>query len=348
MGSYWRYCVRRIGNGAAIYVVIVFLFSALFNTTLEKTVKVRIEDAIRTDLARLTTSMKPEEVSRYLAERRALKYRQYHLDRPRWQRIVWRAVQTLTLNLGNATIITSSGGETEVSAIIAEVIPRTLLLFTTAIALDVLLGLWLGLKKAQHAGGVMDKATSLGTMLVYGIPAWWLGMLIIMFFAYVLKWFPSGGMHSTPPPSGLAYYADALYHLALPVLTLVVIGLWGRAFLIRNIVLGILQEDYVMAARARGLSERNVLYGHVLRSASPPIATMAVLSLLASVGGNLIFEGIFSWPGLGNLYWIAIEQNDIPVLMGCLSVTTALYISGLVLLDLVYGYLDPRIKVGAK
>jgi peptide/nickel transport system permease protein len=75
---------------------------------------------------------------------------------------------------------------------------------------------------------------------------------------------------------------------------------------------------------------------------------MAVLSLLASVGGNLVFEGIFSWPGLGNLYWISIEQNDIPVLMGCLSITTALYISGLVLLDLIYGYLDPRIKVGGK
>jgi peptide/nickel transport system permease protein len=194
----------------------------------------------------------------------------------------------------------------------------------------------------------MDKATSIMTMTVYGMPTWWLGMLIIMFFAYILKLFPSGGMHSTPPPTGIAYYVDILYHITLPVLTLVIIGFWGRAFLIRNIVLGILQEDYIMAARARGLPERNVLYGHVMRTASPPIATMAVLSLLASVGGNLVFEGVFSWPGLGNLYWIAIEQNDIPVLMGCLSVTTALYILGLVVLDLIYGYLDPRIKVGGK
>jgi peptide/nickel transport system permease protein len=75
---------------------------------------------------------------------------------------------------------------------------------------------------------------------------------------------------------------------------------------------------------------------------------MALLSLLASVGGNIIFEGIFSWPGLGNLYWIAIEQNDIPVLMGNLFITTALYIGGLVILDLIYGFLDPRIKVGGK
>jgi peptide/nickel transport system permease protein len=345
---YWKYCIRRTCYGVAIYIVIIFIFSAIFNAKMEKTVRARIEDEIRSDLASLSTRMKAEEVSNYIAERRKHKEHIYHLDKPIWNRIVWRAVNTLTLDLGKATIIRSSAGEEDVWTIIAEVIPRTLLLFTTAIFIDIILGLWLGLKKAQKVGGTMDKTTSIGTMAVYGMPTWWLGMLIIMFFAYVLRLFPSGGLHSTPPPTGIAYYVDVLYHMTLPVLTLVIIGFWGRAFLIRNIVLGILQEDYIMAARARGLPERKVLYGHVMRTASPPIATMAVLSLLASVGGNLIFEGIFSWPGLGNLYWIAIEQNDIPVLMGCLSVTTALYIGGLVVLDLVYGYLDPRIKVGGR
>ena len=332
----------------AIYVVIIFIFSALFNATMEKTVRARIEEEIHADLVSLKTTMKPEAISNYLAERKTLKYHLYHLDTPIWSRIVWRAVDTLTLNLGKATMIKSSAGEEGVGTIIAECLPRTMLLFTTAIGIDILLGLWLGLKKAQKVGGTLDKVTSIMTMTVYGLPTWWLGMLIIMFFAYILKLFPSGGLHSTPPPTGIAYYVDVLYHITLPVFTLVIINFWGGALLIRNIVLGILQEDYIMAARARGLPERKVLYGHVLRTASPPIATMAVLALLASVGGNLIFEGIFSWPGLGNLYWIAIEQNDIPVLMGCLSVTTALYILGLVGLDLIYGYLDPRIKVGGK
>ncbi|GAH35501.1 unnamed protein product, partial [marine sediment metagenome] len=200
----------------------------------------------------------------------------------------------------------------------------------------------------QKAGGLMDKTTSIGTMIVYGMPSWWLGMLVIMFFAYTVKIFPSGGVHSVPPPTGFAYYIDLLHHMTLPVLTLVLIGFWGSAFLIRNIMLGILQEDYIMAARTRGIPERKVLYGHAMRTAAPPIVTMALLSLLASVGGNIIFEGIFSWPGLGNLYWIAIEQNDIPVLMGNLFITTALYIGGLVTLDLIYGFLDPRIKVGGR
>jgi len=344
---YWKYCLRRIGYGLAIYIVIVFIFSALFNTTTERTVRAQIEEEIHAELSK-RKNMKPEELQNYIAERRTFKYRLYKLDKPLWNRILLRAIDTLTLNLGKSTIIRSSTGDRNVWTIIAESIPRTILLFTTAVAIDIILGLWIGIKKAQKAGGIMDKATSVGTMIVYGMPSWWVGMLIIMFFAYIVRLFPSGGLHSTPPPTGFAYYIDMLYHMALPVLTLVVIGFWGRAFLTRNIALGILQEDYIMAARARGIPERKVLYGHAMRTAAPPIMTMAILSLLASVGGNIIFEGIFSWPGLGNLYWIAIEQNDIPVLMGCLSITTALYIMGLVLLDLIYGYLDPRIKVGGK
>jgi peptide/nickel transport system permease protein len=155
-------------------------------------------------------------------------------------------------------------------------------------------------------------------------------------------------MHSLPPPGGLAYYGDLLHHLALPVLTLLVIGFWGRAYYTRNITLGILQEDYIMSARARGLPERRVLYGHTLRSAAPPIVTSALLTLLLSISGAMIFEGIFNWPGMGRLYWAAVQQNDVPVLMANMTVTTALYIAGLVILDLIYGFLDPRIKVSGR
>ncbi len=173
-------------------------------------------------------------------------------------------------------------------------------------------------------------------------------MIMIMFFAYQINIFPSGGLHTVPPPQGFAYFLDILYHMALPMLTLLIIDFWGTAYLTRNIVLGTLQEDFVMSARARGIPENKVLFGHTMRTSAPPIVTMALLSLLSSISGNILFEGIFSWPGMGNLYWIAIEQNDVPVLMGLLAITTALYIAGLVILDLIYGFLDPRIKVGGK
>jgi len=132
------------------------------------------------------------------------------------------------------------------------------------------------------------------------------------------------------------------------MLTLFLIGFWSLGFVVRNIVLGILQEDYIMSARARGIPENKVLFGHTMRTAAPPLITIALLTLLASISGNIIFEGIFSWPGLGNLYWIAIQQNDIPVLLADLAITTAIYQAGLIFLDLIYGFLDPRIKIGGK
>lgn len=118
--------------------------------------------------------------------------------------------------------------------------------------------------------------------------------------------------------------------------------------MIRNLVVGTLQEDFIMSARARGIPERKVLFGHTLRTSAPPIVTIVLLSLIVSMSGGMIFEGIFSWPGLGNLYWISVQQNDIPVLMGNLAFTTGIYQLGLIVLDLIYGFLDPRIKVGGK
>ncbi|MCE1207833.1 MAG: ABC transporter permease, partial [Spirochaetia bacterium] len=272
----------------------------------------------------------------------------YKLDRPIMERIIFRTWNIITFNFGKSTIIKSSRGERDVITIIGEAIPRSLILFTLAAAIEIFVGIILGLKKAQKPGGTLDRSTSFITMIVYGMPTFWLAMILIMFFVYQLKIFPSAGMHTVPPPSGFMYFLDLLWHMALPLMTLLLIGFWGIAFVVRNIVLSILQEDYIMAARARGIPERSVLFGHTLRTAAPPLLTISILSLLGSISGAIIFEGIFSWPGLGNLYWIAVQQNDIPVLMGDLAITVGLYQLGLIMLDLTYGFMDPRIKVGGK
>lgn len=344
---FWKYMLKRVFYGIFIYIILIFVFSALFNTVMEQTLRGQIDEEIRSELMALD-NRSSQQIQDFIEMRRAEKYALYRLDKPIFERIVWRTWSTLTLNLGKSSSIRSAAGDRNVWAIVSEKIPRTLILFSSAMLIDIIIGIWLGLKKAQKAGGVLDKSTSVGTMVVFGMPSWWLGMILIMFFAYTIKVFPSGGLHATPPPEGIAFFLDALYHLALPVMTLVVIGFWGRAFLTRNIVLGVLQDDYIMAARARGIPERKVLYGHTMRTSAPPIVTMSLLALLASVSGNIVFEGIFNWPGMGNLFWFALQQNDVPVLMGNLAITTGLYICGLVLLDLVYGLLDPRIKVGAK
>lgn len=346
---YGRYAVKRIIYAIITYMVIILIFSALFNSFVETTIRSQIGERIQSEfMARDLTNYSPEEIVELKEKRREKLYQMYHLDDPIMMRIFWRAYDTITFQFGKSTNMTSSSGERDVRIIVGEAIPRTMLLFTITSFINILIGVFLGIKKAQKPGKLLDQSTSITTMVVYGMPSWWLAMIMIMFFVYIISIFPSGGMHSTPPPEGFKYYLDLLYHMTLPVLTIVLIRSWGSSYLIRNIVLGTLQEDYIMSARARGLPEKNVLYGHTLRSAAPPIVTMAIMSLLISFQGAIIFEGIFSWPGMGKLYWVAIQQNDIPVLMGNLAVTTLLYMSGLVFLDLIYGFLDPRIKVGGK
>ncbi len=342
---YGRYLIKRILNAIINYVVIIFLLSLMFNTTAETTLRAQIREQIQSESARLR-NMTSDQVTKWRDERETALVHRYHLDEPFVSRVVWRTIDTVTFQFGRSTIIKSSSGDREVWKIIMEAMPRSIMIFTTAIAAEIVIAIWLGMKKAQKPGGTLDRATSIGTMVVYGMPSWWVGMLLVMILVYLVPIFPSGGMHRIPPPQGFASFIDLLYHMTLPVITLVIIGFWGTALLTRNIVLGVLQDDYIMAARARGLPERRVLFGHTLRTAAPPIITIALLSLLGSVFGNIILEGIFSWPGMGNLYWISVEQNDIPVILGLLAVTTGLYMAGLVLLDLVYGFLDPRIKVG--
>ncbi|HRS03994.1 MAG TPA: ABC transporter permease [Treponema sp.] len=344
---YKWFATKRILKGLFMYALLIFIMSALFNSVVETTMRAQIEEQVRLESMRLK-SKNTTALQKFQAERREQLIKNNKLDRPIWERIVYRAINTITFNFGKSTIIKSSRGERDVLTIIAEAIPRSLILFTAAAVFEILIGIYLGLKKAQKPGGSMDKTTSLITMIVYGMPTWWLAMILIMFFVYTVKLFPSSGVHSVPAPEGFMYIVDMLWHTALPLLTLVLIGFWGLAFVVRNIVLGILQEDYIMAARARGIPENSVLFGHTLRTAAPPLITMSLLSLLGSISGSIIFEGIFSWPGLGNLYWIAVQQNDIPVLMGDLAITIGLYQAGLVILDLTYGFLDPRIKVGGK
>ncbi|WP_300369816.1 ABC transporter permease [Brachyspira sp.] len=341
------FVIKRILKGIIMFVILMFMSSAIFNTVSEKTLKAQIEENINAEVIGLN-NMRTEDIENFIKERRAYYYDIYWLNRSVGERIFIRAINTITFQFGKSAIMLDSNGNREVIKIICEALPRSIILFTTASVIQMIIGLIIGLIKARKAGGLFDRTTSIITMIVYGMPTWWLSMILIMVFVYKFNLFPSGGVHSIPVPTGIMYYLDMLWHMALPIFTLTLIGFWGLSFVVRNIVLSTLQEDYIMAARARGISEKSVLLGHTLRSSAPPIVTITLLGLLGSIAGSIIFEGIFSWPGLGNLYWISVQQNDIPVLMGNLAITTALYQFGLVVLDISYGFLDPRIKIGGR
>jgi peptide/nickel transport system permease protein len=341
------YVVRRILYGLLMYAVMVFVYSALFNNVADMTLRSQIEEQIQQEASRLK-GVTEAQLANVIAEKRRGKLAQYHLEDPLPSRILWRALRTLAFDFGNAVTIKASNGDRLVTAVILEALPRTILLFSTQVVLTTLLGVALGLYMAQRPGGLLDRLSSALTMVTNGLPSWWLGMIAIMAFSYAVPLFPSSGLHSNPVPVGIGGPLDLLWHLALPLLTLVVLGVWGTGYLTRNIVLSTLQEDFVMAARARGVAERRVLFGHTLRTSLPAIVTLAVLGLFSSVAGNIIVEGIFGWPGIGRLYFVAVEQNDVPVLMATLSFQTLFNMIGFVLLDLAYGLLDPRIRAGGR
>jgi peptide/nickel transport system permease protein len=342
-----RYILKRVLYGILMYVVMVFVYSALFNNVADKTLRSQIEEQLSQEV-RLQRNVTEDQLRTFLNDRREAKLRQYHLNEPLPSRIFWRAVRTLQFDYGNATTMKASNGDRLVMSIILEALPRTIVLFTTEVLLTTLLGVALGLYMAQRPNGALDRVSSALTMISNGLPSWWLGLIFIMAFSYGLPLFPSGGLHINPAPHGMAGAVDFLWHLSLPLLTLVILTVWGTAYLTRNIVLSNLQEDYVMAARARGVAERRVLFGHTLRTAMPAIMTLAVLGLFSSIAGNNIVEGIFGWPGIGNLYFVAVQQNDVPILTATLAIETLFNMVGFVLLDIIYGLLDPRIKVGGR
>ena len=342
---YNRYLIKRSIYALLMYAVMIFTYSALFNKVAEETLRAQIEEEVA-QAAIQYKNLSADRLQAIIASERAAKIHRHHLDQSYALRVFWRARDSLAFDFGDSTIMRAPNGDRSVAGIIGEALPRTILLFSSEVILVVVLGVVLGLYAARKPNGLLDRSISTITMITNGLPSWWLGMLMIMAFSYALPIFPSGGLRSNPAPIGIMAAADILRHLALPLATLVFLGVWGSAYLIRNIVLSSLQEDYVMAARARGIPERRVLFGHCLRTSLPAILTLAVLSLFSSIAGNIIVEGVFGWPGIGNLYFIAVQQSDIPVLMGTLSIETFINMLGFVLLDFIYGFLDPRIKTG--
>jgi len=288
-----------------------------------------------------------EEIREFEQSRRKLYEQKYGLDKPPWIRILYRVKDVMTLNLGRSVSEQISyAGSREVKTIILGYLPNTILLFTTGSIITMLVGVFIGFQIARRVGSFLDRFTSIFAMVTYSLPMWWTGLLFIFLFAFKLRIFPPGGMHTLPPPTGVLGYIDLLWHLALPLITYVFVNFGGVAYVTRQLIIGTLQEDFVMAARAKGIPERRVLYGHVLKAASPAIVTMTTLSIVNSLGGAIITEAVFNWPGMGRLYWIAIEANDMAIVIGLTYVLTLIWLAALIFIDLIYGVLDPRVKVG--
>ena len=227
--------------------------------------------------------------------------------------------------------------------IVAETIPRTLLLTSLALAIQIVLGIWAGGAAARHRHGRVDRAVSVATIALYAIPPFYLAYLLMMAFAVDRSWLPTAGM-ATPglDAGGLAMLADRARHLAMPVVVLGVASAAGFARFTRGSMIDALAEDYVRTARAKGLPEGTVVWRHAFRSSLGTLVTVAGLSAPFLVGGAVIVEAVFAWPGMGSLMVESIYARDYPVVLAVNLLGAVVVIAGNFVADLAAAWADPR------
>ena len=211
-------------------------------------------------------------------------------------------------------------------------LPATLLLAGTALALTFVIAVPLGVMSAVRRDGLFDHVATVTTVLGQAVPGFWLGLMLIYVFSVQLRWLPTGGI-------------GTVWHLIMPAVVLAAFYSARVARLTRSAVLEILNEEYILTARAKGLAELRVIGKHTLRNSAIPIVTLAGLEAGQLLGGAVITETIFAWPGLGRLTVQALLNRDFPVVLAAVSLTSVIYTVMNLVVDLLYGWLDPRVRV---
>lgn len=342
-----RYIFRRILTGFLAFVLTIALITTIYEVYKEIELKETIDKTYKLIIGNMIAGGEFE--GKTLAERKEIRAQvnlavkaRYGLDRSRTARVLERTYKMITFDWE----YTRYGRKTSAKGEIFEALPNTLVLFVTTTIISMIISIYLGVKKAQHVNSLFDRVTSVITMFFIGFPSWLTGSFLILFFVYYLDILPFGALYSTdPPPVGMInMIIDRLMHMTIPIMAVVLGKIWGSAYQIRNILLDHLQKDYISSARGRGLPERKVLFKHALRTAFPAIITMALLTIIEAISGDIIVEKILGWPGIGLLLWNAIKSTNLNVILCITTMLTLIFVFALVLLDITYVLLDPRIK----
>ncbi|MEW6284616.1 MAG: ABC transporter permease [Chloroflexota bacterium] len=288
----------------------------------------------------------PEERSKYIDERVALEEERLGLNRPFAVRSFAFLRNALTLNLGRAINMTSDSGSKQVTLIILERLPSTLLLFGIANLALFFSSVFIALSLSRHYGSFWDKVILVLTP-TSAAPPWFYGIFLILIFAALLKILPFGGMVDAPPPDNWFDYAlSVLRHMILPSLALILASIFLSIYNWRTFFLIYSSEDYVEMAKAKGLNARDIERRYILRPTLPTIITSFALLLIGLWTGAIITETVFNWPGLGRTLFRAIGLYDTPVIVGLTIIYAYLLAITVFLLDIIYALVDPRVKVG--
>ena len=267
----------------------------------------------------------------------------FGLDRPLLEQFVLYVANLLKGELGISFV---QIGRPVISIILGRKMINTIILMGSSMFIAFTLGIVLGVFAAWRRGTKLDISFIVISLATYSMPVFWFGMLLLLFFSYYINIFPIAGT-ITPGiahPNFLAYAKDYLHHLMAPMITLGVSFFGGYFLFMRDTILDVFTEDYMLTARAKGLSNRKVLFKHAMRNALLPMVSLMGVHITFLISGATMTETVFSWDGLGRLIYDSVRNNDYPVLQGIFLFMAVLVVVASIIADIVNAYLDPRIK----
>jgi len=315
---------------------ILFMIPLLLGITLVCFFVMHLAPGLPTDLQ---TQMNPKSTVEMKERLKTM----YELDKPVHEQY-WSWLKKLSRgDLG----ISFSSDHRPVTAKIMERLPITIILEFLSLIIIIAIAVPIGVLSAVHQDSIFDKVTGVLVFIGFAVPTFWLALLLMIFFGIHLGWLPISGLRSlnyeylTP----WAQFVDLIKHLVLPVFISAFGGLAGLSRYMRANMLEVIRQDYIMTARAKGLSERDVIYKHALRNALLPAITILGLSIPGLIGGSVIFETIFAIPGMGQLFYMSVMARDYPTVMGILLIGAILTLLGNLIADVSYALADPRIRI---
>lgn len=340
--------IRAVTLFAVLLAVLALLVISLGATGFsDDLLRAQVSEQVRVERTTLAQSIRdPAALEQAIEERQAILEDFYGLDEPWYVRLPPQVFRVLKLDLGEARSLRTAEGSTRISDIILERLPYTILLLSTSTVIVAVVGLLVGARMATRVGTRLDRALSYLAAITFAVPAWWLGILLIVVLAFQLDWLPAGGMYSVPPPTGRWDRAvDLAYHAILPILTMVPISIGPYIYSVRTMTVTAAQEPHVQLARAKGLTESWITRRHVLRVAAPPIVTGLIFGLAGSLSGSILVETVFNWQGMGRLYFDAVSGTpDEGIIVALTFVFTLMYVVSRFVLDILYVLLDPRVR----
>lgn len=266
----------------------------------------------------------------------------YGLDKPLHEQYLNWISSVVRLDFGKSM----SADSRPVMEKVKEALPVTIGINVSSLLFTLLLAIPIGVLAAKYRNTLFDKATTIFVFIGFAMPSFWLALLLMLKFSIELRWLPLSGLTSLDY-SSLSEWGkvkDIAWHLALPIFVSTFGSLAGLSRYMRTSILEELRQDYIMTARAKGVSEMKVLFVHALRNALLPVITILGLSIPGLIGGSVITETIFALPGMGRLFYSAVISRDYPLIMGVLVLGAVLTLIGNMLADICYGLADPRIR----